>query len=67
LRRVLAGEYLEDRLSKEGIEYVVDICSDVSSIDRVLSLAESYPNTQKLWFDRQIEMASIYSNIRRYA
>jgi TatD DNase family protein len=36
-------EELLDRLPKEGIEYVVDICSDVSSIDRVLSLAERYP------------------------
>ena len=100
-------EELLDNLPKEGIEYVVDICSDVSSVDRVLSLAERYPyiyaavgihpeaakelneerfswlkekarhprnlaigeigldyywdttdpNTQKLWFERQIELA----------
>lgn len=100
-------EELLDKLPKEGIEYVVDICSDVSSVDRVLSLAERYPyiyaavgihpeaakelseerfswlkekarhprnlamgeigldyywdttdpNTQKLWFERQIELA----------
>ncbi len=100
-------EELLDRLPKEGIEYVVDICSDVSSIDRVLSLAERYPfiyaavgihpeaakelseekfawlrekalhsknlaigeigldyywdttdrSTQKIWFERQIELA----------
>ncbi len=100
-------EELLDNLPKEGIEYVVDICSDVSSVDRVLSLAERYPyiyaavgihpeaakelneerfswlkekaqhprnlaigeigldyywdttdpDTQKLWFERQIELA----------
>ena len=100
-------EELLDNLPKEGIEYVVDICSDVSSVDRVLSFAERYPyiyaavgihpeaakelseerfswlkekarhprnlaigeigldyywdttdpNTQKLWFERQIELA----------
>lgn len=36
-------EELLDNLPKEGIGYVVDICSDVSSVDRVLSLAERYP------------------------
>ncbi|MGF7144399.1 TatD DNase family protein [Anaerotaenia torta] len=36
-------EELLDRLPKEGIEYVVDICSTMDSVDRVLALAEQYP------------------------
>jgi TatD DNase family protein len=36
-------EELLERLPKQGIEYVVDICSSVDSVDRVLKLAEQYP------------------------
>ncbi len=36
-------EELLDRLPKQGIEYVVDICSSVDSVERVLKLAEQYP------------------------
>ncbi len=36
-------EELLQRLPKAGIEYVVDICSSMDSVDRVLKLAEQYP------------------------
>lgn len=36
-------EELLELLPQKGIEYVVDICSEVESVDKVLSLAEQYP------------------------
>ncbi|MDF2485625.1 MAG: yabD [Herbinix sp.] len=36
-------EELLNRLPELGIEYVVDICSSVDTVDRVLKLAEQYP------------------------
>lgn len=36
-------EELLKELPKQGIGYVVDICSEISTVDKVLALAEKYP------------------------
>ncbi len=36
-------EELLKSFPKEGIDYVVDVCSELSTVDKVLSLAEAYP------------------------